>query len=69
MGVKAIANNITKFKNAAEVLSQVMDTRHTNSAMYLARTVPKEYLPFMAVCQNQAVRELVVNRMQEGSNA
>ena len=68
MGVKAIANNITKFKNAAEVLSQVMDTRHTSSAMYLARTIPKEYLPFMAVCQNQAVRELVVNRMQEGSN-
>lgn len=68
-GVKAIANNITKFKNAAEVLSQVMDTRHTSSAIYLAKTIPREYLPFMAVCQNQAVRELVVNRMQEGSNA
>jgi hypothetical protein len=68
MGVKAIADNITKFKNAAEVLSQVMDTKHTNSAMYLARTIPKEYLPFMAVCQNQQVREIVVNRMQEASN-
>jgi len=68
IGIKAIADNITKFKNAAEVLSQVMDTRHTNSAIYLARTIPREYLPFMAVCQNQAVRELVVNRMQEGNN-
>jgi hypothetical protein len=68
MGVRAIADNITKFKNAAEVLSQVMDTRHTNSALYLARTVPKEYLPFMAVCQNQIVRETVVNRMQEANN-
>lgn len=68
IGIKAIADNITKFKNAAEVLSQVMDTKHTNSAIYLARTIPREYLPFMAVCQNQGVRELVVNRMQEGSN-
>ncbi len=68
MGVKAIADNITKFKNAAEVLSQVMDTKHHNSALYLARTVPKEYLPFMAVCQDQSVREVVVNRMQEAAN-
>lgn len=65
-GVKAIADNIAKFPNAAEVLSQVMDTKHHQSAMYLARTVPVEYLPFMAVCQNQTVRELVVNRMQQG---
>lgn len=68
MGVKAIANNIAKFKNATEVLSQVMDTKHYNSALYLARTIPKEYLPFMAVCQDQSIREVVVTRMQEGSN-
>jgi hypothetical protein len=68
IGITAIANNITKFKNASEVLSQVMDTKHHNSAMYLARTVPKEYLPFMAVCQDQDVRKVVVTRMQEGTN-
>ena len=67
-GVKAIGDNIAKFPNAAEVLSQVMDTKHDNSAMYLARTIPVEYLPFMAVCQNQRVRELVVNRMQQGAS-
>ena len=67
-GVKAIADNITKFSNAAEVLSQVMDTKHHQSAMYLAKTIPVEYLPFMAVCQNQSVREVVVNRMQQGAS-
>lgn len=65
-GIRAIADNIGKFPNAAEVLSQIMDTKHHNSAMYLARTVPVEYLPFMAVCKSQSVREVVVNRMQEG---
>jgi hypothetical protein len=68
MGVRAIAENISKFKNAAEVLSQVMDTKHYNSASYLAKTVPKEYLPFMAVCQDQDVRKIVVNRMQESTD-
>lgn len=67
-GVRAIADNIHKFPNAAEILSQVMDTKHFSSAKYLAETVPKEYLPFMAVCQDQRVREIVVNRMHGVSN-
>jgi hypothetical protein len=67
-GVRAIATNLHKFPNAADILSQVMDTKHFSSAKYLAENVPKEYLPFMAVCQDQAVREIVVNRMHGVSN-
>jgi hypothetical protein len=67
-GVRAIATNLHKFPNAAEILSQVMDTKHFSSAKYLAENVPKEYLPFMAVCQDQRVREIVVNRMHGVSN-
>lgn len=62
-GIREIAKNLHKFENATEVLSQVMDTKHFSSARYLADTVPKQYLPFMAVCQDQRVREIVVNRM------
>ena len=67
-GVRAIAANLKKFDNAAEILSQVMDTKHYSSAKSLAESVPKEYLPFMAVCQDQRIRELVVARMQGVSN-
>ena len=63
-GVREIANNLHKFGNATEVLSQVMDTKHFSSASYLANNVPKQYLPFMAVCQDQRIRQIVVNRMQ-----
>ena len=62
-GVREIATNLHKFENATEVLSQVMDTKHYSSARYLADTIPKQYLPFMAVCQDQRIREIVVNRM------
>jgi hypothetical protein len=67
-GVRAIAANLKKFDNAPEILSQVMDTKHYSSARYLAENVQKEYLPFMAVCQDQRIRELVVARMQGVSN-
>ena len=67
-GIRAIAANIGKFKNAAEVLSQVMDTKHVGVASHLANTIPVEYLPFMAVCQDLGVRNIVVNRMQESKN-
>lgn len=65
IGIRTIAKNLEKFPNSAEVLSQVMDVNHLNVAMYLAKNVPREYLPFMAVCQDQSVREAVVNRMME----
>lgn len=68
VGVKAIAANLHKFENATEVLSQIMDTKHFKSAKYLADHVPKQYLPFMAVCQDQRIREIVVKRMQGDSN-
>ena len=55
-------------QNAAEVLSQIMDTKHIGVASHLANTIPVEYLPFMAVCQDLGVRNIVVNRMQESKN-
>jgi len=64
-GIRTIADNIHKFPNANEVLSQVMDTKYFAPAKYLAETVPRELLPFMVCCQDQKVREIIVARMQE----
>lgn len=64
-GIRTIADNIHKFPNANEVLSQVMDTKYFAPAKYLAETIPRELLPFMVCCQDQKVREIIVARMQE----
>lgn len=67
-GIRAISENISKFKNAPEVLFQVMDTKHDGCATYLARHVAKEYLPFMVGCQNNAIRQIIVDRMSGDKN-
>lgn len=67
-GIRAISENISKFKNAPEVLSQVMDTKHSTCATYLARNVAKEYLPFMVGCQDNAIRQIIVARMSGDKN-
>jgi hypothetical protein len=67
LGIRAISENISKFKNAPEVLSQVMDTKHDSCATFLARNVAKEYLPFMVGCQDNSVRQIIVDRMSKDS--
>lgn len=67
IGIKTVGANLAKFSNGTEVLSQVMDVNHPHIAMYLAKNVPREYLPFMAVCQDQGVRQEVVKRMMEST--
>jgi hypothetical protein len=67
LGIRAISENISKFKNAPEVLSQVMDTKHSSCATFLARNVAKEYLPFMVGCQDNSVRQIIVDRMSKDS--
>lgn len=64
IGIRTIAANIHKFPNANEVLAQVMDTKYFAPAKFLAETIPRDLLPFMAVCENHEVRKIVVNRMQ-----
>lgn len=63
-GIRAIADNIDKFPNANEVLAQIMDTKYLGPARYLVQTIPRDLLPFMVVCQNQDIRKLIVERMQ-----
>lgn len=67
-GIKAIAENLSKFDLPTEILSQVMDTKHYHAARYLAVNIPYEYLPFMAVCQDQSIRNIVVERISKGKN-
>jgi len=68
-GIKAIAENLSKFDLPTEILSQVMDTKHYHSAKFLALNIPYEYLPFMAVCQDQSIRQIVVERISAGRSS
>jgi hypothetical protein len=68
IGIRTIAANIHKFPNANEVLAQVMDTKYFAPAKFLAETIPRDLLPFMAVCENHEVRKIVVNRMQNSED-
>ncbi len=62
-GIKTIGKNLGKYSNATEILSQVMDVTYGSVAVYLAKTIPEEYLMFMAVSQDQEVRKIIVERM------